>query len=121
MASEASYVYILSIIRQVNFNRAEIGGKCQNSKSSNATFCVIFKQCGHCVGQSTKNASKLSFSFQQIVRLIIAADTNSNSFYEIRGKFMKKTSVYDKEKLSFLSVIGECSSATFSFKATKSI
>ena len=58
--------------------------------------------------------------FQQIVRLIIA-DTNSNSFYEIRGKFMKKTSVYDKEKLSFLSVIGECSSATFSFKATKSI
>ena len=32
MASEASYVYNLSIIRQVNFNRAEIGGKCQNSK-----------------------------------------------------------------------------------------
>ena len=119
MASEASYVYILSIIRQVNFIRTEIGGKCQNSKSSNATFCVIFKQCGHCVGQSTKKCLEMIF-FQQIVRLIIA-DTNSNSFYEIRGKFMKKTSVYDKEKLSFLSVIGECSSATFSFKATKSI
>ena len=32
LASEASYVYNLSIIKQVNFNRAEIGGKCQNSK-----------------------------------------------------------------------------------------
>ena len=27
---------------QVNFNRTKNGGKCQNS---NATFCVISKQC----------------------------------------------------------------------------
>ena len=68
IASEASYVYILSgqkmiknakngpfrrvfetwslrsnsVTRQVSFNRTKIGGKCQNS---NATFWVIFKQC----------------------------------------------------------------------------
>ena len=66
IASEASYVYILSgqklinnakcsiltsfwqtwslrsnrVTRQVIFNRTKIGGKCQNSR---ATFCVIFK------------------------------------------------------------------------------
>ena len=40
IASEASYVF--SVTRQVNFNRAKIGVKCQNS---NAIFCVIFNQC----------------------------------------------------------------------------
>ena len=32
-----------SVTRQVSFNRTKIGGKCQNS---NATFWVIFQQCG---------------------------------------------------------------------------
>ena len=32
-----------SITRQVSFNRTKFGGKCQNSKNSNATFWVIFK------------------------------------------------------------------------------
>ena len=72
IASEASYVYILSgqnlilknakngqfgellktlslrsnsVTRQVNFNRTKIGRKCQKFKNSNATFWVIFKQC----------------------------------------------------------------------------
>ena len=35
-----------SVTRQVSFHRTKIGGKCQNSKSSNSTFWVIFKQCG---------------------------------------------------------------------------
>ena len=34
-----------SVTRQVSFNRTKIGGKCQNTKNSNATFWVIFKQC----------------------------------------------------------------------------
>ena len=71
IASEASYVYILSgqiliksanigpiysvfenlklqsnsVTRQVTFNRTKIGGKCQNLKIKNATFWVIFKHC----------------------------------------------------------------------------
>ena len=32
-----------SVTRQVTFNRTEFGGKCLNS---NATFWVVFKQCG---------------------------------------------------------------------------
>ena len=42
IASEASYVYILS---QVNFKRIKNWWKRQNSRNSNATFWVIFKQC----------------------------------------------------------------------------
>ena len=34
-----------SVTRQVIFKRTKIGGKCQNSKHSNATFWVIFKPC----------------------------------------------------------------------------
>ena len=46
IASEASYVYILSqTVLPDNFNETKIGGKCRNS---NATFQVIFKQCAHC-------------------------------------------------------------------------
>ena len=35
----------ISVTRQVTFNKTKIGGKCQNSETSNATFWVIFKQC----------------------------------------------------------------------------
>ena len=35
-----------SVTREISFNRTKIGAKCQNSKNSNATFWVIFKQCG---------------------------------------------------------------------------
>ena len=58
-----------SVTRQVSFNRTKIGGKCQNVKSSNATFWVIFKQCESRIactlrttrpGQANNNASKTS-------------------------------------------------------------
>ena len=69
IASEASYVYILSgqkliknakndpfwrvvfclqsnsVTRQVTFKRTKIGRKCQNWKIKNATFYGIFKHC----------------------------------------------------------------------------
>ena len=71
IASEASYVYILSwqkfsknaengqfwlfwkpeacgqtVLPDMSILIEQIGGKCQNWKKSNATFWVIFKQCG---------------------------------------------------------------------------
>ena len=75
IASEASYVYILSgqklikntkyvpfwrvfenlklrsnsVTRQVSFNRTKIGGKCQNKKKSNATFLSNFQTM--CISQ----------------------------------------------------------------------
>ena len=43
--SEASYVYILSWQKFINFKRAQNCWKWQYSKSSYETFWVIFKQC----------------------------------------------------------------------------
>ena len=42
-----------SVTRQVTFNRTKIGGKCQNTKTWNATFLVIFK---HCDANSSKRS-----------------------------------------------------------------
>ena len=42
---EACGQTVLRLERQVSFNRSKIGGKCQNSKYSNATLWVIFIQC----------------------------------------------------------------------------
>ena len=67
-----------------------------------------------------RNTNENHSFFQQIVRLIIA-DRNSNSFYEIRGKFIEKTSVYDKEKLSFLRTQWFVNAFSVLAKARKSI
>ena len=53
-----------SVTRQVSFNRTKIGRKCQNSKYSNATFWVIFKQCDLADGQSN-----MKFLIQHITEI----------------------------------------------------
>ena len=55
-----------SVTRQVNFNRAKIGGKCQNS---NETFWVIFK---HCALQSCKVLWRLLLNFEAYVCMIFS-------------------------------------------------
>ena len=87
IASEASYVYILSgqkliknakmvhfdeflktwsfrsnsVTRQLSFNRSKIGGKCQNS---NATFWVIFKHCEYIIIHDLPKTMKIFWCYE---------------------------------------------------------
>ena len=55
-----------SVTRHVTFNRTKIGGKCQNTKTWNATFLVIFKHCGvrKCVEPTKESAFATNRKFQ---------------------------------------------------------
>ena len=59
-----------SVIRQVTFNRTKIDEKCQQMKSSYATFWVIFKHCEradwtlkHCIIEYTSRSAVYALDF----------------------------------------------------------